>query len=264
MKREKKRTIYKGFSLIITLAFIIGLFGTARAEAALPKPVVSLSKRTKTTAKITIEKKGTVTGYQIYINTSKKGKYQLVTGIRNRSYTFKKLKAKKTYYVKVRAYRTKGYHITYGKYSKVLAVKPYKKADNTNNKNDTDTSQYLQEVLDLVNKERAEAGLAPLALDEKLNEAAKVRAQEITSNFSHTRPDGTDPFTVLQEYGCSYMSAGENIAAGQSTPAEVVESWMNSEGHRANILSPDFTKLGVGYCQVNSGYKYYWVQLFTD
>lgn len=272
MKRERKGIIYRGISLLVVLAVAVGIFGAARAEAALPKPVVSLSKRTKTTAKITIEKKGNVTGYQIYIKTTKNGKYQLVTGIRNNSYTFKKLKANKTYYVKARAYRTKGIRITYGKYSKVLTVKPYKKPDNTGDKpsngddqtNNTDTSRYPQEVLDLVNKEREAAGLAPLVLDEKLNEAAKVRAQEITSEFSHTRPDGTEPFTVLKEYGCSYMTAGENIAAGQSTPSEVVQSWMNSEGHRANILSPDFAKLGVGYCQAGSGYKYYWVQLFTD
>lgn len=272
MKREKKGIICRGLTLLVIVAVIAGAFGFTKAEAALPKPVVSLSKRTKTTAKITFEKKGNITGYQIYVKTSKNGKYQLVAGIRENSYTFKKLKANKTYYVKARAYRTKGIKITYGKYSNVLTIKPYKKADNTNNKpsdgddqtNNTDISQYLQEVLDLVNQERAAAGLAPLTLDEKLNEAAKVRAQEITSNFSHTRPDGTAPFTVLQEYGCSYMTAGENIAAGQSTPAKVVESWMNSEGHRANILSPDFSKLGVGYCQVDSGYNHYWVQLFTD
>lgn len=272
MKSKRTGIIYRGISLLVVLAMAVGGFGAVKAEAALPKPVVSLSKRTKTTAKIAIEKKGNVTGYQIYIKTSKNGKYQLVTGIRNNSYTFKKLKANKTYYVKARAYRTRGIKITYGKYSKVLTIKPYKKPDNTNKKpsngdeqtNNTDTSRYVQEVLDLVNKEREAAGLAPLTLDEKLNEAAKVRAQEITSNFSHTRPDGTEPFTVLQEYGCSYMAAGENIAAGQSTPAEVVGSWMNSEGHRANILSPNFAKLGVGYCQADSGYNHYWVQLFTD
>lgn len=260
MKREKKGIIYRGISLVVMFAMITVMFGFTRAEAALPKPVVSLSKRTKTTAKITIEKKGTVTGYRIYLKTSKNGKYQLVMGIRNNSYTFKKLKADKTYYVKVRAFRTKGVRITYGKYSKVLTIKPYKKAETTQK----DTSSYLQEVLELVNKERATAGLDPLTLDDKLNEAAGVRAQEITKEFSHTRPDGTPVFTILKEYGCSYMAAGENIAAGQSSPAEVVDSWMHSEGHRANILSPNFKKLGVGYCQISSSYKYYWVQLFTD
>lgn len=266
MKRERNGIIYRGISLLVILAVTMGIFGTAKAETALPKPVVSLSKRTKTTAKITIEKKGNVTGYQIYIKTSKNGKYQLVTGIRNSSYTFKKLKANKTYYVKVRAYRTKGIRITYGKYSKVLTVKPYKKTDNTNNKpsngddqtNNTDTSQYLQEVLDLVNKEREAAGLAPLALDEKLNEAAKVRAQEISLDFSPKVP----PLEALEEYDCSYTT--ENIAKSQSTPAEVVESWMNSEGDREHILSSYPTKLGVGYCQVDSGSKHYWVLIFTD
>ena len=266
MKKEKKGIICRGMSLLVIMAVIIGVFGAARAEAALPKPVVSLSKRTKTTAKITFEKKGNITGYQIYVKTSKNGKFQLVAGIRESSYTFKKLKANKTYYVKARAYRTKGIKITYGKYSKVLTIKPYKKADNTNNEpsngddqtNNTDTSQYQQEVLDLVNKEREAAGLEPLTLDEKLNEAAKVRAQEITTNFSERVPS----LEALKEYDCTYIT--EDIAQGQSTPAGVVGAWMDSEGFREHILSSYPAKMGVGYCQVDSGSKYYWVLILTD
>ena len=77
-----------------------------------------------------------------------------------------------------------------------------------------------------------------------------------------TRPDGRSCFTVLAETKISYRTCGENIAAGQTTPQEVVKGWMNSEGHRKNILNGSFTKLGVGYVKASTGYKYYWTQMF--
>ena len=85
---------------------------------------------------------------------------------------------------------------------------------------------------------------------------------EVAKVFSHTRPNGSSCFTVLGEYGVSYRSAGENIASGQTTPAEVVNAWMNSEGHRANILGESFTSLGVGVYK--NGSSYTWVQLFIS
>ena len=120
-----------------------------------------------------------------------------------------------------------------------------------------------QEVLRLVNEERAKAGLSALVLDDKVSAGAQIRAKEIISLFDHTRPDGTSCFTVFQEVGISsYWTAAENIAAGQRTPEEVMKSWMNSSGHRANILNPDMKKLGVGYAEGGS-YRTNWVQLFT-
>lgn len=116
----------------------------------------------------------------------------------------------------------------------------------------------------MANEERAKEGLPPLALDQKLCEAAAIRAGEIVEQFSHTRPDGTNCFTVFQQNGINYRAAGENIAAGQSTPAAVMDSWMHSEGHRANIMSSEFGKLGVGFVRAPQGYQYYWVQMFTD
>lgn len=123
---------------------------------------------------------------------------------------------------------------------------------------------YGAQVLALVNAERAKEGLAPLVLDDALCAAANVRAQEITQEFSHTRPDGTSCFTVFSQLGIRYMSAGENIAAGYATPAAVMTGWMNSEGHRANILKSGFGKLGVGLFKADDSYRYYWVQLFTN
>ena len=122
-------------------------------------------------------------------------------------------------------------------------------------------SAYAQEVVRLVNIERANAGLAPLAMDATLSAAAQVRAQEIDVSFSHTRPDGTSCFTVLKDFGISYRACGENIAKGSPSPARVVEGWMNSAGHRANILSNKYTTIGVGYTTIDG--VPYWAQMFT-
>ncbi len=88
-----------------------------------------------------------------------------------------------------------------------------------------------------------------------------ARAKELEALFSHTRPDGSSCFTVLGEYGISYSGAGENIAAGQRSPEEVMNSWMNSQGHRENIMQDSYEKIGVGHYQGQDGTQY-WVQLF--
>ena len=121
---------------------------------------------------------------------------------------------------------------------------------------------YIQRVVDLVNRERAKAGLNPVVLQENLTAAAQVRAKEIVTSFSHTRPNGTSCFTALKEAGVSYMGAGENIAYGQLSADAVMEGWMNSSGHRANILNKNFTKIGIGHYQNASG-VHYWTQFFT-
>ena len=118
-----------------------------------------------------------------------------------------------------------------------------------------------RQVLALVNEERRKVGVAPLTLSAELQSAAAIRAEEITQKFSHTRPDGTNFQTILPN--SRYYIAGENIAAGNSTAAKVVQQWMNSPGHRANILRSDYTELGVGYVyKENSQYMHYWVQIF--
>ena len=123
-------------------------------------------------------------------------------------------------------------------------------------------SSYAYQVVELVNQERAKYGLSALSADETLMRAAQTRAVETVRSFAHTRPDGSNFSSVLSEYGVSYRSAGENIAYGQRTPQEVVTAWMNSSGHRANILNSRYGKIGVG-CYKN-GSTYYWSQLFTD
>jgi len=126
-----------------------------------------------------------------------------------------------------------------------------------------DLALLADEVFRLTNIERADRGLEPFNSLTPLTETARVRAVEITSRFSHTRPDGRTPFTAFTESGVEYTAAGENIAAGQSSPEEAVRSWMNSSGHRANILSTRFSHMGVGVA-VNSNGRMYWVQTFTN
>ena len=123
-----------------------------------------------------------------------------------------------------------------------------------------DTAGFAAEVLRLVNLERKNAGLAGLSAGTaSLNAAAQKRAEEIAVSFSHTRPDGRSCFTALGDAGVAYLGCGENIAAGQTSPAQVMAGWMNSSGHRANILG-NYTQLGVGVYVKNN--TLYWAQLF--
>lgn len=121
---------------------------------------------------------------------------------------------------------------------------------------------YQQEVLRLVNIERQKAGVAPLTMDNTaLTAAAMKRAEELEKKFAHTRPDGSSCVSITKEYDIKWMAFGENIAYGQRTPAEVVNAWMNSPGHRANILKDRFSQIGVGYFKDQQG-RANWVQLF--
>lgn len=128
-------------------------------------------------------------------------------------------------------------------------------------------NNYYQEVLRLVNKIRAEVGVGPMTLDTTLCKAASMRALEMdyANVMSHTRPNGTDCWTVFDFYNVSFMTCGENVAAGQTSPSAVVEGWKNSQGHYENMINPAFTKLGVGYSSNGVGsMKHYWCQLFTN
>ena len=151
--------------------------------------------------------------------------------------------------------------------AQVITVKVTDAASTKDSKDSKDSeksksSSMTDQVVELVNKEREKAGKSSLTSDADLNKIAAVRAKEIAKKFDHTRPDGTSCFTVFDDYNIGYMAVGENIAAGQKNAKEVMESWMNSSGHKANILNGDFGKIGVGH--VESGGKHYWVQVFTD
>lgn len=126
-----------------------------------------------------------------------------------------------------------------------------------------DLVAYANEVFRLTNAERTNAGLEPFSMMSSLTRTAGVRAREIIELFSHDRPDGSDCFTAFDENDVPYTAAGENIAMGQRTPADVVRAWMNSAGHRENIMNGDFSHLGVGVAMDSSG-RLYWSQNFTD
>lgn len=126
-----------------------------------------------------------------------------------------------------------------------------------------DFSSFNDEVVILVNQEREKNGLAPLKTAKVLDEMATIRSKELVTDFSHTRPDGTRGLDIIKSYNLKYWSAGENIAAGYSTPEDVVQGWMNSSGHRANILNGNYEYIGVGFYHEPSGsYGTYWTQLF--
>ncbi len=136
------------------------------------------------------------------------------------------------------------------------------KNDYTDEEDRVDESDYAYEVFKIVNKERQKAGRGSLEWDDDIAGCTDIRAEELVELFSHDRPDGRSCFSVFDDEGVSKGWSGENIAMGQTTPKQVMESWMNSKGHRENILNKNFKKMGVG-CYYSDG-RYYWVQLFTD
>lgn len=127
---------------------------------------------------------------------------------------------------------------------------------------DSSVLSYEKEVVRLVNEIRAENGLKALTYDWELSRVARYKSQDMKDNkyFSHTSPVYGSPFQMMKSFGISYRSAGENIAKGYATPQAVVNAWMNSSGHRANILNSSFTHIGVGY--VADGR--YWTQMFIS
>ncbi|WZL74201.1 SafA/ExsA family spore coat assembly protein [Clostridiaceae bacterium 35-E11] len=122
---------------------------------------------------------------------------------------------------------------------------------------------FEKEVVRLVNVERAKAGLQPLKENWELSRVARYKSKDMMERkyFSHTSPTYGSPFEMMKNFGISYAYAGENIAMGQRTPEEVMKGWMNSPGHRKNILSPNFIQIGVGYAVNGNGTKY-WTQMF--
>ncbi len=139
-------------------------------------------------------------------------------------------------------------------------------ADTTTNAQTQSSTAQAEQVLKLVNAERAKVGANALKLDATLNKVATVKAKDMADNgyFSHDSPTYGSPFEMMRSFGVTqYRTAGENIAAGQKSAQAVMNSWMNSSGHRANILNKSYTNLGVGYYEGGT-YGTYWVQEFTQ
>ncbi len=229
-------------------------WGSASKEflASTKSKAVRITSTSKTTDAVRLNwTKQTGNGYQVYqLKGSTWTKIATIRSMNTTTYRISGLNSSTKYQFKVRAYRTdtKG-RVNAGTFGSVSVT--------------TKSDGFLaeaKEVLALVNIERNKEGLKSLTLDADLCKAAQVRAKEINTLFSHTRPDGTSCFTVLDEFNISWNAIGENIAKGHMSPKEVVTAWMNSEGHRRNIMSSNFGKLGVGYDSSTKA----WVQIFTN
>jgi len=124
-------------------------------------------------------------------------------------------------------------------------------------------SAFQNQVLQLVNKERAANGLKALTVNNELNKTATLKSEDMAklNYFDHTSPTYGSPFDMMKKYGITYRTAGENIAMGQATPEQVMQGWMNSPGHRANILNSSYTQIGVGIAK-NAKNQYIWTQQF--
>ena len=125
---------------------------------------------------------------------------------------------------------------------------------------DSDVTDFESEVVRLVNVERSKNGLSALTENWELSRVARYKSKDMHDRnyFSHTSPTYGSPFDMMKNFGISYRAAGENIAKGYTTPQAVVNGWMNSEGHRANILNASFKQIGVGYYADGN----YWTQMF--
>lgn len=133
-------------------------------------------------------------------------------------------------------------------------------SDSTVDTNVSTQSTFENKVLELVNAERAKNNLPALKMDESVRKVARIKSSDMSQNkyFNHTSPTYGTPFEMLKKYGISYRTAGENIAQGYTSPEAVVKGWMNSSGHRANILNSKYTKIGIGYEAKGN----YWTQMF--
>lgn len=134
---------------------------------------------------------------------------------------------------------------------------------NTTPQTDNQMQSMKKQVVKLVNQERKQRGLQPYQHSNKLANVAQTKAEDMRDNnyFSHQSPTYGSPFEMMKQFNIQYSAAGENIARGQRTAAEVMNSWMNSPGHRKNILSEKYTHIGVGLAEKSQGTTY-WVQMF--
>jgi len=162
---------------------------------------------------------------------------------------------------------TKGYEKTD---RETIEVSVGKKSNNDDDETDDEDEDeydeygdYVEDVASIVNEERVAEGKQKLEVSSVLTEAAMERAEELEEKYSHTRPDGSTYLELIKEKGMRPSAAGENIAAGYTSPENVMDGWMDSKGHRQNILNGDYTKIGVGVYEGSDG-MIYWVQIFSS
>lgn len=201
--------------------------------------------------------------YYVFRRTSTSGKWMRIAILKSNmlTYTDDSPYDGKTNYYTVRGYYSKtkvygGY--TNGKFVFVPEIETEPEPTPTPSLTDEEAAS---KVIELTNKERAKEGLQPLIYHPNVQKAAMLRAEEISTYFSHNRPDGRDEMTALWEAGAGCFD-GANIAAGYTDPEDVMNGWMNSPGHRAAILRSTSKYIGVGHYTDSTG-RQYWTQIFT-
>lgn len=243
---------------------------------------ISANGASKSVISIAWSKVSGASKYNVYRSTTKNGTYSYLGQTKTNSYKNTGLASGKTYYYRIRAIKSVGNTKYYGVYSEKVAGTTTKakttttstktkttstgktatKAPTNSTSNQNYDTSFASQVLKIVNQERAKVGLKALVMSDSLTAPANKRAQEIKQTFSHTRPNGTKWSTVLDEYKVKVQTAGENIAYGYNTPEKVMDAWMNSEGHRANILGANYGHIGIGVYEVNG--TVYCTQLFSN
>jgi uncharacterized protein YkwD len=257
-----------------------GVESTAVASAAtigcntVSVPSLCINSRTADTATLNIGKVKGADCYKVYRASSKDGAYKCIATTTNCTFKDTDLSAGKNYCYKVKAVKKVNGANVSSKCSTKVTTPTTKKSTKTSTSTKTNTStkttsnqtydsSFASQVLKLVNQERVKGGLSELTMSSALTAPANKRAQEIKQSFSHTRPNGSAWSTVLDEYNVSVSTAGENLAYGYNTPEAVVTGWMNSPGHRANIMNGKFHKIGIGVYKDSNG-TVYCTQLFSN
>lgn len=276
----------KAYKTVSGVKYYSKTSSAAGVTPTLKKPAYITAKSTAAgTATVVWSAVNGANAYYVYRATSANGTYSYVGSSTCTSYTDKSLSGGKTYYYTVRGVKDSGGAKYYSVYSDKASV-TVKSSGSTSTPTPTPTapatqtptpapttggskadsnnydSSFASQVLKIVNEERAKAGVSALTMGQNLVAPANKRAKEIKQSFSHTRPDGTAWSTVLSEYNVSVSAAGENIAYNYNTPEAVMDAWMNSPGHRANILNASFHHIGIGVYEVNG--TVYCSQLFSN
>jgi len=206
---------------------------------------VLITSNNTTSIKLTWKGVNGAKGYKVYRAASKNGTYKLIKTTTSKSFTNTGLTKGKTYYYKIRAYRNVNGNNKYGAYSKIVSYETF------------DIKTIRNNMLEKVNAQRKKKGLSALKLYAPINETAQIKAKDLydTGVFDHYSENLGYFYDQFDKLDIFYYAGGENIAYGQRNVSEVMTDWMNSPGHRSNILG-DYTHLGVGY------YKGQWVQQF--
>lgn len=229
--------------------------------------VEAASKTTKSNYKV-VNYKGQVTAKTLNVYSGLGTKYKIVGKLSKGKAV--QVKRKSTHWVYITSGKTKGWamvkYIKQTSASKPTTKPTTKTAPSTkqtkSSPSATTLSAFEKKVVELTNVERSKAGLKPFKINNQLSKVSRIKSQDMTDKnyFNHHSPTYGSPFDMMKQFGISYKTAAENIAKGQKTPDEVVKAWMNSSGHRANILNNHLDQIGVGYDSRSNA----WTQLFIS